>query len=110
MSKANVTKLDNGGYDVEFEGGGRVILNEDEASNKQEAEKVARERFEQASSETPRAEEPAEEPTVAPENEDSDDSSDDAPSGDADNLPNQEGDQDDAPKASRGNRKAKDQE
>lgn len=46
MAKANVTKLDNGGYDVELEGGGRVILNADEASNKTDAEKVARERLE----------------------------------------------------------------
>lgn len=45
MAKSTVTKLDNGGYDVEFEGGGRVILNEDEASNKQEAEKVAKQRL-----------------------------------------------------------------
>lgn len=47
MAKANVTKLDNGGYDVEFEGGGRVILNADEADSKQAAEKVARERLAQ---------------------------------------------------------------
>lgn len=45
MAKANVTKLDNGGYDVEYEGGGRVILNADEASSKDEAEKVASERL-----------------------------------------------------------------
>lgn len=45
MAKANVTKLDNGGFDVEFEGGGRVILSADEASNKQDAEKVARQRL-----------------------------------------------------------------
>lgn len=48
MAKSNVTKLDDGGYDVEFEGGGRVILSADDASTKQEAVKVAKERLEQS--------------------------------------------------------------
>jgi hypothetical protein len=44
--QATVTRLENGGYDVEFEGGGRVILEKGEAKSKAEAEQVARERHE----------------------------------------------------------------
>lgn len=45
MTKSTVNKLENGGFDVEFEGGGRVILNEGEASSVAEAKKLASDRL-----------------------------------------------------------------
>lgn len=45
MTKSTVTKLDNGGMDVQFEGGGRVILNANEAKTEAEARTVASERL-----------------------------------------------------------------
>lgn len=46
MAQPTVTKLDDGGFDVEFpDGGGRVILGADEASNQKDAVKAARERL-----------------------------------------------------------------
>lgn len=84
MVKSNVTKLDDGGYDVEFEGGGRVILSADDASNQKDAVKVATERLQQSG----RAvgvdgDDPAaEKPTVVDESVDESDAEDVDASGD----------------------------